>query len=275
MCKSGCVAAAFLLAAALCAVARPALAEAHKADIDHDPPDHIPILAALVRPAFDHTGQDQTFHEPARFLLFSTTDLWRQGGFAHGGLLWAPSGVDREGPVLKLMFGGGIYHYVSGALGRVDVRGEQLAASILPGWRFVHDRFTVTFFIGNDFQQHRLKPDDPSAGLRGNYVGARTGFELWYEPTATTMIAADGFLSTIGPSYSLRLATGLRAFDAFYLGPEVQAFGAGHNYRQFRAGLHITGFRTAELEWSAGFGWATDSDDSGGAYGKLGVFTRR
>jgi hypothetical protein len=89
------------------------------------------------------------------------------------------------------------------------------------------------------------------------------------------MVTADASFSTVGPSYNVRLATGLRAFDAFYLGPEVQAFGADDNYRQFRAGLHLTGLRTGAFEWSAGAGWATDTDDRSGAYGKLGVFTRR
>ena len=88
-----------------------------------------------------------------------------------------------KGSVLKLMFGGGVYRYTSGALGNVDVRGRQLAAAILPGWRFIRDGFIVTVFAGLDFQNHRLSPDDPTAGLRGSYVGLRTGFELWYEPT--------------------------------------------------------------------------------------------
>ena len=90
-----------------------------------------------------------------------------------------------------------------------------------------------------------------------------------------TMLAADASVSTVGPSYNARLAAGWRAFDAFYLGPEVQAFGADDNYRQFRAGLHITGFRTEQFEWSVGAGWAIDTDDRSGAYGKIGVFTRR
>ena len=89
------------------------------------------------------------------------------------------------------------------------------------------------------------------------------------------MVAADASLSTIGPSYNVRLAAGLRMLDAFYFGPEVQAFGADDNYRQARAGLHVTGLRTGEFEWSAGAGWAIDTDDRSGAYGKLGVFTRR
>jgi hypothetical protein len=239
--------------------------------------DQVPDGIDQVFPANQATQNDQVTQpgQQARFLLFSTTDLWRQGGFSHGGLLWAPTGLDQEGPVLKLMFGGGLYRYISGALGNVQVFGRQLGGSILPGWRFVRDRFTVTVFLGYDFQQHRLTPDDPSAGLRGNYVGARTGFELWYQPTAATMVAADASFSTVGPSYNVRLATGLRTFDWFYLGPEVQAFGADDNYRQFRAGLHATGFRIGDFEWSAGAGWAIDTDDRSGAYGKLGVFTRR
>jgi hypothetical protein len=89
------------------------------------------------------------------------------------------------------------------------------------------------------------------------------------------MVAADASVSTIGPSYNVRLATGLRALDAFYVGPEVQAFGFDDNYRQLRAGVHVTGLRTGTFEWSAGAGWATATDNSSGAYGRLGVFTRR
>ena len=266
MCRGMRIAAFCVAAAAIGSAAGGALAESVPADADQD----TQILAALARPASDPQRQDQ-----ARLLLFSGTDLWRHGGFAHGGLLWAPVGLDRQGPVLKLMFGGGIYRYRSGALANAEVRGNLLAASILPGWRFIRDGLTVTVFLGVDFQRHRLTPDDLSAGLRGNYVGAKTGFNLWYQPTSATMFSADASFSTVGPSYNVRLATGLRAFDWCYFGPEIQAFGADSNYRQFRAGLHATGLRTGEFEWSAGAGWATDTDHRSGAYGKLGVFTRR
>jgi hypothetical protein len=264
-------AAFWIFAAALGTAASGALAKTDRAGEDQD----TQILAALARPSSVPGPADHPTPDQARLLLFATTDLWRQGGFAHGGVLWAPSGLDREGPVLKLMFGGGIYHYLSGALGNADVRGEQLAGTILPGWRFVRGGVTMTVFLGYDFQQHRLTPDDPSAGLRGSYHGARAGFELWYQPNAAAMAAAEASFSTVGPSYNVRLAAGLRAFELFYLGPEVQAFGADDNYRQFRAGLHLTGFRTGDFEWSAGAGWATDTDHRSGAYGRLGVFTRR
>jgi Cellulose biosynthesis protein BcsS len=227
------------------------------------------IAASQALAGTESNGDDQ-----ARFLLFSNSDLWRHGGFTHAGALWAPRGLDREGPVLKLMFGGGVYHYIPGALGGVDIRGIQLAGAVLPGWRFMRDGFIITVFVGYDFQSHRLAPDDPSAGLRGDYIGMRTGFELWYEPTPTTMLTADASISTIGPSYSARLAAGWRMFGRFYLGPELQAFAADDNYGQVRGGLHVTGLRLDRFEWSAGVGWANDSDHRDGAYGKLGVLTR-
>src|SRR5688572_14943138 len=91
-------------------------------------------------------SEQQAGRDAARFLLFSGTDLWRQGGFAHGGVLWSPGGLDREGFVLKVTAGGGAYRYISGALGNAEVTGRQFSGSVLPGWRFTRDQLTVTAF---------------------------------------------------------------------------------------------------------------------------------
>lgn len=220
-------------------------------------------------------GIEATPPGAGRYLLFSNSDLWRNGGFTYGGVLWSPGGLDRNGLVAKLIFGGGYYRYVSGALGNTEVTGRQLSAAILPGWRFVRDKLFVTVFAGPEFQDHSLSPDDPTARLRGQYFGARAAFELWYEPTPLTMIAADGSISTIGLSYSARFAGGWKFFNMFYAGPELQAFTTDGNYQQYRAGVHVTGLRIGDYEWSAGVGWARDSDERSSLYGKLGMFVRR
>jgi hypothetical protein len=238
-----------------------------------DGPDRDDGLSSLAFGPWPSTTEFA--REQARFLLFSSADIWRHGGFGYGGVLWSPRGLDRQGVVVKLVFGGGLYRYISGALGNAEVTGRQITAAILPGWRFVRGSLIVTVFAGLELQEHRLSPDDPSAGLRGTYWGARAGFELWYEPSPTTMIAADASASNTGWSYSARVAGGWRVFDLFYVGPELQAFAADDNYRQFRAGLHLTALRTGVLEWSAGLGFAGDSDDRGSIYGKLGLLTRR
>lgn len=211
----------------------------------------------------------------ARLLFFAGTDLWRHGGFAHSGAQWSPNGLDRDGFALKVMFNGGSYRYVSGALGNTEVRGRQFAGAILPGWRFVSGPQVLTLFAGLDLQDHRLAPDDPAAGLRGRHVGARVALELWYAPTAATMLAADASVSNLGPSYSARISAGLRLFDRCYVGPEVQGFAADDNYQQLRAGLHVSALRIHAVEWAAGLGWATDSDHRASLYARLGMNLRR
>jgi hypothetical protein len=88
------------------------------------------------------------------------------------------------------------------------------------------------------------------------------------------MVAANASVSTIGPSYWTRIATGLRLFDSIWIGPEAQALGGPH-YDQFRIGIHATALKTGDFEWSAGAGFACDDDHRSGFYARLGVLTRR
>ncbi len=232
------------------------------------------FLAAAFSGIVECASADPDGRDDLGFLFFTGTDLWRNGMLAYGGLLWSPDGIDREGFVLKLFAGGGDYRYLSGGLGNAEVTGRNIVGFVMPGWRFQQDRLTVTVFGGLDLQRHRLTPDDPSSSLRGNYAGARGAIDLWYEPDAATMLEANAALSSIGPSYSARAAFGWRAFDHFYAGPEVQGFAFDGNYRQLRAGLHVTAFKTENFEWSGAIGWALDSDHRDGLYGRLGLIAR-
>jgi hypothetical protein len=209
------------------------------------------------------------------FLYFSGTDLWRHGSFSYGGVLWSPDGIDRGGFTFKALIGAGSYQYRSGALGDVQVTGSQVTGFALPGWRFVSGKTFVTVFAGLDLQYHRTTPYDPGSDLNGSHAGLRGAIELWHEPDALTMMAADATVSSIGPSYAARAAFGWRVADAFYLGPEVAGFAGGDTYKQFRVGLHVTGVRWAWVEWSAAAGWATDTDHRDGFYARIGLHARR
>ena len=206
-----------------------------------------------------------------RYLLFAGVDLWRAGGFVHGGLLWSPGGVQREGFTFKVLTGGGVYRYQSG---RGEIKGNSGLVSAMPGWRFKTDGLEITAVAGVDLQMHRLRPDDPGNAMRGTHIGARGGFDLWYEPSAWMMVAASASVSSIGPDYWTRIATGWRVFDRVWVGPEALALG-GSNYQNWRVGLHATSFKTGPLEWSAGLGYVRDSDHRNGLYGRIGILNRR
>jgi hypothetical protein len=129
-----------------------------------------------------------------------------------------------------------------------------------------------------DIRDYRLLPDDPSSGLRGRYSGASGAINVWYEPTPASMVSADASFSAIGKNTSVRGAFGWRFLDAFYLGPEAQAF-VCNDYRQYRLGLHLTALKPEwadyAIEFSGAIGWAGDSDRRSGVYGRLGMLTRR
>ena len=243
------------------------------------------VLAAVLSVAIGAAVADsgETKPEPQHFMLFTGADLWRNGGFAHAGVMWAQAGLDNNGFVIKLAAGGGLYRYHSDAVG-AEITGYKTDASILPGWRFRRGDLFVTVFAGFDWQRHKLLPDDPTAGLRGGYIGLRGAVDLWYQPNTTTMVAAELSATTIGPSYWGRLAYGWRLFERFYAGPEISGFNSNGNYQQLRAGFHVTGLKFSKFsrtylewlnfEWSVGMGFARDSDHRQSIYVRLGLLLR-
>jgi len=219
-------------------------------------------------------GPTRTGDDGAQFLLFSGADLWRDGRFVHGGLLWSPGGLDNEGFTFQLVTSGGLYRYRSGTLNNAEVIGTEAEVQLLPGWRFKRDRLEVKVFAGLDVKNNVTSPDDPSNRLHGTSAGIRTAVNLWFEPTPASMVAVDASLSSIAAGYSARAAYGWKLQDWFYLGPEAQTF-ACVGYRQLRFGLHMTGLKTGDWEWSAAAGWSHDSDHRSSPYLRLGVLTRR
>jgi hypothetical protein len=211
--------------------------------------------------------------DDAQAIFFSGVDVWRNGRFLNGGVLWSADGLDSEGFTLKAVTSAGLYRYRSGALGGATVIGSQATTQLLPGWRFKSDQLEVAIFAGLDVQEGATFPDDPSNRLRGRSTGARVSADLWFEPTEETMIAADASLSSIIRSYSARIAYGWRVLDWFYLGPEAQTF-ASQGYQQFRLGVHLTAFKTDWFELSAAVGWSRDTDHRQSPYLRLGVLTR-
>ena len=201
-------------------------------------------------------GQDHT-----KFLFFSGTDFWSTGAFVHGGLMWSPNGLDREGFTLKLLVSGGTYRYQSGALG-LEVTGQQITGSAMAGWRFKFDGLEATVFVGPDVQDHKLTPDDQGSRLRGRYFGVRGGVDVWYEP-------GPGFMAAVN-------ASGTTAGSEFGGGWRVSGRERGYRLGALVVflGFHATGLKLGGFEWSAGGGWTDDSDHRSGAYGRLGVLTR-
>ena len=229
----------------------------------------------LGKPAKVETGGPEQAHiEEQHFLYFSGSDVWPHWAFAHAGVLWSPSGLSNEGFAIKLLLNGGAYGYRSGALNDTNILGRQSSITVMPGWRFKRAGYEVTVFAGFERQNYLLIPDDPDSRLRGRHLGMRAGLELWHEPSATTMLAADASVSSIGAGNSARAAFGWRLLERFYLGPEAQIYSTD-SYLHKRVGAHITAFKIDGREWSGAVGLASDNDHRSGIYVRINVLTRR
>ncbi len=216
--------------------------------------------------------------DDARVMLFSGRDIWRNGAFAYGGFVFAPSGLEQDGLLLKVLLSGGLYRYDAENLGGERVVGAEWLTQVLPGWRIKRGDAEFKFFFGPEFQIHRLSPDDPANQLRGKSLGLRIAIDMWYEPTRDTMLAADISLSSIATSNSARVAYGWRILEemlgGIYIGPEIQYFGSD-GYRNLRLGAHVTSMKTDDVEWSAAGGWAGDSQGRTSPYIRLNILKRQ
>lgn len=227
--------------------------------------------AALEAPIADPATDPLSGGRPHHVFLFAGFDIWRFGSAGYGGLQWAAQGLDNDGFIARLFMSQGRERFLSPSQ---TFSTDIFRASLLPGFRFKRGDVEVKLFAGLDLETRRLTPDVRSAALRGTHVGARLAAELWWEPTAQTMLSASAYVTSVGSGVGARAAAGWRVFERAWLGPEWQ--GSRDPFSsQMRYGAHLTGLRTAELEWSAAAGYVTDSYKRDGIYGRIGVLLRQ
>jgi Cellulose biosynthesis protein BcsS len=91
-------------------------------------------------------------NEDARIMLFSGSDLWRNGAFVTDGFVLAPSGLDQDGLLLKILFSAGLYRYEASNLGGQHVIGTEFLEHILPGWRIKRGDAEIKVFSEQTFR---------------------------------------------------------------------------------------------------------------------------
>ena len=209
----------------------------------------------------------------ARFILFSGSDLWRNGVFAHGGLLGRRPASTRRAHVQAADLGR--------ALSLQRRRSRRRTGRSAPNWPARCCRAGASSAI--------ISRRRSSSGRNSNVTGCGR--------TIPATACAD----------SVRLALGDRVVDradaddhdgrrCLPVLDRQQLFGArrasagGCSTVLCRAGnaglwrrrlpqcasaLHVTSLKTGRIEWSAAGGWAIDTDNRASPYLRLGFMQRR
>ncbi|MBN8986174.1 MAG: cellulose biosynthesis protein BcsS, partial [Rhizobiales bacterium] len=147
---------------------------------------------------------------PERFLFYSGFDLWNFGYAGYAGARWAPDSLNSDGFVLSAFVSDGMEHFDTPT---TRYRTAIFRASILPGWRFKRGNLEVKMFAGPDFEYDVFSPMQAYRLPHRSSVGARVAVELWWEPTAVTMLSASASVTTIANGYSARIAGGWRVLE--------------------------------------------------------------
>ena len=206
---------------------------------------------------------------PDKLIYFGGIDATQWGFGAHGAAQWMPRGPSQNGFILRMFISESLERYT-------DLSGSYKTqigrAFLLPGYLFRIGKMEAQLLAGPDaevdffFQNGRADRSRARFGIRGIA-------DLWWEPTPELMVQYALSGTTIDSGYATRIAAGWRLFDAFWVGPEASLSNDFFS-RQTRIGLHLTGLRTNDYEWSFAAGHASDSFGREGAYGRFGLMIR-
>jgi hypothetical protein len=204
------------------------------------------------------------YEQPTWIATYSGADFAKDSFYSYSGAVVSlQRDLSRSGFVFQGFAGYGSYEYGS-SLGTIDGDVSQLAASL--GYLWVRPGAAFGIYLGADYTDHDLTPNDPFNNVSGDEVGFRVGADLRLVGP-THYISLEGYYSTAFDSYWTRARAGLNV-GHFVIGPEAGALG-NEGFDAQRLGgfvmfkLDFFGTRNpAELTLNAGYQFLSDDDNS-------------
>lgn len=206
---------------------------------------------------------------PDKLIYFSGIDASQWSFGAHIGAQWMPNGANKDGFILRMFLSESLERYTD-RFGKYQTQISR--AYLLPGYMFRIGRMEAQFLVGPDLEADFLFQNGRPDRGRSRF-GIRGIADLWWEPTPEVMVQYALSGTTIDSGYNTRIAAGWRLFDSFWIGPEA-AVSSDYFSRQTRLGVHLTGLRTNEYEWTFAAGRVSDDFGREGVYGRFGLMLR-
>ena len=203
-----------------------------------------------------------------RGVWFGGYDTVKGSNYYFDGIIVALNGnMNRDGLALRL-YGSRVDYDLSPG----DGRGYQ--GDIMLGYHFTRGMTSGAIYVGVDYQDYKLKPDDPTAEVRGSEVGFAVAGNLETSRDQPYYVSLAGKYSTAFESYWGRVRAGLNR-GRFTFGPEAIAFGDVEFDAQRLGGfltfdLKLIPRMPLEVTLSAGHQWVSDTGGGGGTVTSVG-----
>jgi len=205
--------------------------------------------------------------------VFTGFDAKKNSYYLYAGGVTALQGQDiltQDGFLVRGMLGFGQYTYKTVAVPGGSVDGDVYDADLMLGYGHFFDGGSISVYLGPNYENQDLSPNDASNSANGDKVGAKGQLELTINPVANISAGAIGAYSTAYRTYWSQLHAEYD-FCSFKLGPEVSFLG-NKEYDQQRYGAALRDIDVGFAKTKLYVGWANsdgaNSDDS--IYGGIG-----
>lgn len=219
------------------------------------------------------------------FVLFSGFDMVTDASYSFQGLIVALNrDIGKDGFMLRLYGGHVDYEYDTVAVPNGKVDGDGWQGDAMIGYKISRGNIWAAAYIGIDYQDHDLTPDDPANPVRGSEVGFKVAADIASLRTGSPLyFSLNGQYSTAFDSYWARGRIGLNRGHMTF-GPEVLAMGSDSFDAQRVGGfvmfdVSLVPNMPIEVTLSGGYQFLDDSNGNSfgggggeGAYGGI-VFT--
>lgn len=219
------------------------------------------------------------------FVLFSGFDMVTDASYSFQGLIVALNrDISKDGFLLRLYGSHTDYEYDTAAVPNGKVDGDAWQGDAMIGYKVSRGNIWAAAFIGIDYQDHDLTPDDPANPVRGSEVGFKVAADIASLRTGSPLyFSLSGQYSTAFDSYWARGRLGLNRGHMTF-GPEVLAMGSDSFDAQRVGGflmfdVSLVPNMPIEVTLSGGYQFLDDSNGTSfgggggeGAYGGI-VFT--
>ena len=165
------------------------------------------------------------------------------------------------------------YQYTSASATAATIDGTQWQFDVMPGYQLVHGSTTVGGYIGLDYQNVQLSPEDPTAQVQGTRTGLKVEGHFEYsddkQPYETSL---TGEYSTAFATYYAELRLGARLCDKLFVGSALEADGdTGYDGPRLggcaKYNFDLTKSMPLEVTQVAGHQFISGSGNGGGATG--------
>ena len=229
---------------------------------------------ALIAPAYAGDGGPD---RPLRGVVFSGVDGVEGSRYFYDGIIVAWNGdLSRDGILLRA-YGARVDY------DRNPGDGRGLQGDVMVGYKFSRGPMWGSIFVGVDYQDFRLSPDDPTDEVRGSEFGFKVAGDISTAYGSPIYAALAGSYSTAFDTYWARARVGVHR-DKLTWGPEAIVMG-NEGFDAQRLGgfitwhdLSIFRMRPFDLTISAGHQFVNDDNSgtiggSGGGEGTYGAIS--